>query len=40
MTLKQLGIYKGPIIILNTLDFYKSLIEFLGTYGIRKFPQI
>jgi len=29
MTLKQLGIYKGPIIILNTMDFYKSLIEFL-----------
>jgi uncharacterized protein (TIGR00730 family) len=30
MTLKQLGIYKGPIIILNTLNFYKSLIDFLG----------
>ena len=29
MTLKQLGIYKGPIIILNTLNFYNSLIEFL-----------
>jgi uncharacterized protein (TIGR00730 family) len=29
MTLKQLGIYKGPIIILNTMDFYKSLIDFL-----------
>jgi uncharacterized protein (TIGR00730 family) len=29
MTLKQLGLYKGPIIILNTLDFYKSLIDFL-----------
>src|SRR5512133_217298 len=29
MTLKQLGLYKGPIIILNTLGFYKSLIEFL-----------
>ena len=29
MTLKQLGLFKGPIIILNTLDFYKSLIEFL-----------
>lgn len=29
MTLKQLGIYKGPIIILNTLNFYKSLIKFL-----------
>jgi len=29
MTLKQLGIYKGPIIILNTLNFYSSLIDFL-----------
>jgi uncharacterized protein (TIGR00730 family) len=29
MTLKQLGLYHGPIIILNTLNFYKSFIEFL-----------
>ena len=29
ITLKQLGIFKGPIIILNTLDFYKSFIDFL-----------
>jgi uncharacterized protein (TIGR00730 family) len=29
ITLKQLGLYKGAIIILNTLDYYKSLIEFL-----------
>jgi hypothetical protein len=29
MTLKQLGLYKGPIILLNTMDFYKSFIEFL-----------
>jgi uncharacterized protein (TIGR00730 family) len=29
MTLKQLGLYKGPIIILNTLNFYKSFIEFI-----------
>ena len=29
ITLKQLGLYKGPIIILNTLNFYKSLIDFL-----------
>lgn len=29
MTLKQLGLYKGPIIILNTMNFYKSFIEFL-----------
>ena len=30
MTLKQLGLFKGPIIILNTLNFYKSFIDFLG----------
>ena len=29
MTLKQLGLFRGPIIILNTLSFYKSFIEFL-----------
>jgi uncharacterized protein (TIGR00730 family) len=29
MTLKQLGLYKGPIIILNTMNFYKFFIEFL-----------
>lgn len=30
ITLKQLGIYKGPIIILNTSGFYDTFIEFLG----------
>jgi len=29
ITLKQLGLFRGSIIILNTLDFYKSLLEFL-----------
>jgi uncharacterized protein (TIGR00730 family) len=29
ITLKQLGLFHGPIIILNTLNFYKSFIEFL-----------
>jgi hypothetical protein len=29
MTLKQLGLYQGPIIILNTMNFYRSFIEFL-----------
>jgi uncharacterized protein (TIGR00730 family) len=29
MTLKQLGIFKGRIIILNTLGFYKSFIDFM-----------
>jgi uncharacterized protein (TIGR00730 family) len=28
ITLKQLGLFKGKIIILNTREFYKSLIEF------------
>ncbi len=28
ITLKQLGLFRGPIIILNTLDFYKPLIDF------------
>ena len=28
ITLKQLGLFKGPVIILNTLNFYKSLIDF------------
>ena len=29
ITLKQLGFFNGPIIILNTLNFYKNLIKFL-----------
>jgi uncharacterized protein (TIGR00730 family) len=29
ITLKQLGIYKGPIIILNTSGFYKKFIDFM-----------
>lgn len=28
ITLKQLGLFKGPVVILNTLGFYKSLIAF------------
>jgi uncharacterized protein (TIGR00730 family) len=28
ITLKQLGLFRGPIIILNTLNYYKSLIDF------------
>jgi hypothetical protein len=30
ITLKQLGLFRGPVIILNTLDFYSSLIDFLN----------
>jgi len=29
ITLKQLGLFNGPIIILNTLNFYNKFIEFL-----------
>jgi uncharacterized protein (TIGR00730 family) len=29
LTLKQLGLFRGPVIILNTLGFYGSLIDFL-----------
>lgn len=28
ITLKQLGLFRGPVVILNTLGFYKSLIRF------------
>jgi uncharacterized protein (TIGR00730 family) len=28
ITLKQLGLFRGPVIILNTLNYYKSLIDF------------
>ncbi len=29
ITLKQLGLFKGPIVVLNTMNFYESLIGFL-----------
>ncbi len=29
ITLKQLSLFNGPVIILNTLGFYKSLLDFL-----------
>ena len=29
ITLKQLGLFKGPVIMLNTLNFYRPLIDFL-----------
>ena len=37
MTLKQLGLFKGPIVILNTLDFYGSLINFLDQMVAKNF---
>lgn len=30
LTLKQLGLFKGPVVVLNIQGFYNSLIEFLG----------
>ncbi len=29
ITLKQLGIYKGPVVILNTMGYYRQFVEFL-----------
>lgn len=29
LTLKQLGLFRGPVIMLNTLGFYDPLVEFL-----------
>jgi uncharacterized protein (TIGR00730 family) len=40
ITLKQLGIYKGPIVILNTCDYYKSFIEFLEQMITARFLRI
>ena len=40
ITLKQLGLFKGPIIILNTLNFYKSLIDFLDHMVTGNFLRI
>lgn len=40
ITLKQLGIYKGPIVILNTLGYYNSFIEFLEQMISARFLRI
>lgn len=37
ITLKQLGLFHGPIIILNTLGFYSSLLEFIDNMISNKF---
>ena len=37
ITLRQLGLFKGPIVILNTLGFYNSFIEFLEQMITGKF---
>jgi uncharacterized protein (TIGR00730 family) len=39
LTLKQLGLFKGPIIILNTLNFYNPLIQLLDQMVKGKFLQ-
>ena len=40
ITLKQLGLFRGPVIILNTLNFYKSLIDFFEHMVSEYFLQI
>jgi uncharacterized protein (TIGR00730 family) len=40
ITLKQLSLFNGPIIILNTLGFYKSLLEFLDNMVENHFLRV
>mgnify|MGYP000888739369 FL=1 len=40
ITLKQLGLFKGPVIILNTLGFYRSFIAFLDQMVAGNFMRI
>lgn len=40
ITLKQLGLFKGPVVILNTLDFYGSLINFLDQMVAGNFLRV
>ncbi len=40
ITLKQLGLFNGPIVILNTLGFYKSLIDFFEHMISNQFLRI
>jgi len=40
ITLKQLSLYDGPIIILNTLGFYNSLLEFLENMIANRFLRL
>jgi uncharacterized protein (TIGR00730 family) len=40
ITLKQLGLFRGPIIILNTLDYYKSLISFFDHMVSERFLRL
>jgi len=40
ITLKQLGLFKGSIIILNTLGFYNTLIQFLDQLAEGQFMRL
>jgi uncharacterized protein (TIGR00730 family) len=40
ITLKQLGLFRGPVIILNTLNFYKSLIDFFELMVSENFLRV
>jgi len=40
ITLKQLGLFHGPIIILNTLGFYSSLLEFIDSMITHNFLRL
>jgi len=40
ITLKQLSLYDGPIIILNTLGYYNSFLEFLENMINKRFLRL
>ncbi|MCX6333504.1 MAG: TIGR00730 family Rossman fold protein [Bacteroidia bacterium] len=39
ITLKQLSLFDGPIIILNTLGYYNSLLEFIDHMIVKNFMR-
>ncbi len=39
ITLKQLGLYKGPIVILNTSGFYNSLLNYFDELADQSFMR-
>lgn len=40
ITLKQLSLFRGPVIILNTLGYYNSLLDFIDDMVDRNFMRI
>jgi uncharacterized protein (TIGR00730 family) len=40
ITLKQLGLYKGPIIIINTSGFYQTFISFIDQLVVGNFMRL